>query len=162
MAKKISLYALLTVLCFALGYLESLLPLTFIAPGIKLGLANTVTLLLAAKGRVKGAFAVNIARILLSAFLFSSPFSLLFSLSGGVLSLAAVALLFKTGRFSMIGCAIAGALVHNLVQLTAASLLFGKGVWFYVPFLLLSALLTGGAIGTIGTLIHKKVNISII
>ena len=74
--KRLTLYALLVAAAMVFSYIESLVPLFFIAPGVKIGLANAVSLLLAAKGRYKGAFAVNISRILLSALLFGSAVSL--------------------------------------------------------------------------------------
>ena len=89
MAKKVTLYGIFTALAVIFGYIESLFSLSFIAPGIKLGLANAVCLILLLNGDVKGAFFVNTARIFLSALLFSSPFALLFSFAAGTVSLLA-------------------------------------------------------------------------
>lgn len=157
MSKKISLYGLFTALCLVFGFLESTISLSFIAPGIKLGLANGIALLLVAEGDIKGAFAVNTARILLSALLFSSPSSLIFSLPAGVLSILVMALLARSGRFGTVGFSIAGAVTHNLTQLAAAVLLFGGAVSVYLPVLLVSAAVSGTAIGWLGELILKKV-----
>lgn len=157
MSKRISLYGLLTALCLVFGFLESMLSLSFLAPGIKLGLANSIALLLAAKWDAKGAFAVNLTRILLSALLFSSPSSLFFSLPAGLLSVLVMTLLARSGRFGTVGFSIAGAVVHNLTQLTAACLLFGVAVLVYLPLLLLSAAVSGTAIGWLGELILKKI-----
>ena len=55
MAKKITLYALFAALAMIFGYIESLYSLSFIAPGIKLGLANSIVLLLLCGGDFKGA-----------------------------------------------------------------------------------------------------------
>ena len=146
MAKKIALYGILTSLALIFGYIESLFSLSFIAPGVKLGLANSVALILLCFKDFKGAVLVNITRILLSALLFSSPFSLVFSLTAGILSVVIMRLLSGIKGVSVIGFSISGATVHNLVQLTVASLLFGRAVWYYLPFLLVSALLSGGII----------------
>ena len=70
--RRVCLYAILSAVCLCLGYLESLVPLTFIAPGVKIGLANTVCLILAAKMDIKGAFFVNTVRILLSGFKYAT------------------------------------------------------------------------------------------
>ena len=80
MAKRVSTYGILVALCMVFGWVENLISLSFIAPGIKIGLANSVCLLLVLNKDIKGAFFTNIARILLSALLFSTPFSLVFSL----------------------------------------------------------------------------------
>lgn len=161
MAKKIALYGILTSLALIFGYIESLFSLSFIAPGIKLGLANSVALILLCFKDFKGAVLVNITRILLSALLFSSPFSLVFSLTAGILSVVIMRLLSGIKGVSVIGFSISGAAVHNLVQLTVASLLFGRAVWYYLPFLLISALLSGGIIGILSSIIFKKIKTNI-
>ena len=161
MAKKIALYGILTSLALIFGYIESLFSLSFIAPGVKLGLANSVALILLCFKDFKGAVLVNITRILLSALLFSSPFSLVFSLTAGILSVAIMRLLSGIKGVSVIGFSISGAAVHNLVQLTVASLLFGRAVWYYLPFLLVSALLSGGIIGILSSIIFKKIKTNI-
>ena len=161
MAKKIALYGILTSLALIFGYIESLFPLSFIAPGVKLGLANSVALILLCYGDFRGAILVNITRILLSALLFSSPFSLIFSLTAGILSVVIMRLLSGIKGVSVVGFSISGAAVHNLVQLTVASLLFGRAVWYYLPFLLISALLSGGIIGILSSIIFKKIKTNI-
>ena len=115
MAKKVALYGILTSLALIFGYIESLFSLSFIAPGIKLGLANSVALILLCYGDFRGAMLVNITRILLSALLFSSPFSLVFSLTAGILSVVIMRLLSGIKGVSVIGFSISGAAVHNLV-----------------------------------------------
>ena len=69
-AARLTRYALFCAICLIVGYIESLLPLSFIAPGVKIGFSNAVALSLLLSGDTKGAFAVNVARILLSALLF--------------------------------------------------------------------------------------------
>lgn len=157
MAKRISVYSLLTALCLVFGYVESLLPLSFIAPGIKLGLANSVSMLLVFRDDIKGAFAVNITRILLSSLLFATPFALIFSLTAGIISLTAAVFVKKIPGVSVIGVSAAGAAVHNTVQTAAASLIFGAGVWYYLPVLLIAAAVSGTAMGALCMLILKKV-----
>lgn len=156
MAKKIALYGILTSLAMIFGYIENLFSLSFIAPGVKLGLANSVALLLLCFKDFKGALLVNITRILLSALLFSSPFSLVFSLTAGTLSVVIMGLLSGIKSVSVIGFSVSGAAAHNLVQLTVASLIFGRAVWWYLPFLLASAVIGGGIIGALSSIIFKK------
>lgn len=161
MAKKVALYGILTSLALIFGYIESLFSLSFIAPGVKLGLANSIALILLCFKDFKGALAVNITRILLSALLFSNLFSLVFSLTAGLISVVMMRLLSGIKSVSVIGFSISGAAVHNLVQLTVASLLFGRAVWYYLPFLLVSALLSGGIIGILSSIIFKKIKTNI-
>lgn len=156
-AARLTRYALFCAICLVVGYIESLLPLSFIAPGVKIGFSNAVALTLLLSGDTKGAFIVNIVRIILSALLFGSPFSALFALSGGVVSLLA-ALVFKRIRaMSEIGVSMVAASVHNLVQLVVASFVTGKGVIYYLPVLLLSGAATGALVGYLSRLLLKKI-----
>ncbi|MBQ3816942.1 MAG: Gx transporter family protein [Clostridia bacterium] len=156
MAKRISKYGLLACLCLIFGYIESFVPLAAGVPGIKLGLANSVALILIARGDIKGAFAVNITRILLSAFLFGSPFSLIFSLSGALGSMAVMVLLFKLKKFSVIGLSAAGGALHNIFQLLAALFIIGKEVLYYLPLLIVAGGISGTITGWVAFLILKK------
>ena len=144
MAKRITLYGIFTCLAIIFGYIESLFSLSFIAPGIKIGLANCICLLLTARGDIRGALLVNITRIILSA--------LLFSLSAGVISTLAAFALSRFKAVTAVGCGIGGAAVHNLVQITVAALIFGKGVFYYLPFMLIASLFCGGLTG--GTVLY--------
>lgn len=157
MAKKICLYGILSAVCMVLGYIEHIVTFDFIAPGIKLGLANSVVLLLVAFGDVKGAFAVNIVRIIISALLFSSPFSLFYSLPAGIFSIIVMWLFKKIKSFSIVGFSIAGATVHNLTQLIIALAFLGQGVLYYSPFLLISAVISGILTGIVAKLVSSKI-----
>lgn len=157
MAKKISLYAVFTALCLAFSYIEMLIPFDFIAPGIKLGLGNAVALLLILKGDIRGAFCVNITRILLSALLFGGVHTLMYSLPAGLISVSVMAVMSKIKHISGIGFSICGAAVHNITQLTVALGVLGRGVLYYAPALLLSAAISGYLVGLISVLIFKKI-----
>ncbi len=158
MAKKVSIYALFTALALIFSFIESLYSLNFIAPGIKLGLANCVALLFVFKGDFKGAFLINIARILLSTLLFSAPSTLVFSLTAGILSLALSCLLQRTRLFSPLGIGAAGAVAHNVTQLAVAALLtMTKGVLFYAAPLIFSGIICGILTGVASGIIEKKI-----
>ena len=157
MAKKISFYGIFTALCMVLGYIEHLIPLSFIAPGIKLGLSNSVVLLLLIKKDVKGAFLINIARILLSVLLFAAPSTLIFSLSAGIVSTTVMVVLSRFKGIGVMGFSIIGAVVHNLTQLVCAVIILGIGVLYYLPFLLISALLSGALVGIIAKTLTEKI-----
>ena len=156
MAKKVTLYGIFTALAVIFGYIESLFSLSFIAPGIKLGLANAVCLILLLNGDVKGAFFVNTARIFLSALLFSSPFALLFSFAAGTVSLLAAFMISRLKSVTAVGFSIAGAAAHNLTQVFVAVCVLGRGVWYYLPFLLLMGMVTGLCNGILGQLMYDR------
>ncbi|MCQ2450470.1 MAG: Gx transporter family protein [Clostridia bacterium] len=152
----VCIYALFCCACLIFGYVESVIPTTLIAPGVKLGLSNSVAILLLINKDIKGAFAVNTARILLSALLFGSPFSLLFSLTAGVISIIVSALSFKIKALSPIGVSIIGAVTHNIVQIIIACFVVSLGCVYYLPILVVSGVVTGGAIGFLAMLLFEK------
>lgn len=155
MAKKICLYGILSAFCITLGFVEHLISFDFIAPGVKIGLANSVALLLICWDDFKGAFAVNITRILLSAFLFSAPSTLIFSISGGIFAFIVMVISKKAKILSEIGISVLGAVAHNVAQIVCALLILGNGVLYYSPFLMLSALISGILTGFLAKLCLK-------
>ncbi len=156
-AKKVSLYGFLTAAALLFGYVEYLVPLNFIAPGIKLGIANSVVLFLIIKSKFKSAIMINIARILLSGFLFATPFSLIFSLIAGVISTVAMILLNRFKGFGIIGISVTGGTVHNIVQICVAYFTVGKSVMFYLPFLLIAGILAGFFVGIFVWILLNKI-----
>lgn len=159
--KHLCLYALLTAVCLIFGYIESLVSLSFIAPGIKLGISNSVALLLICNKDIKGAFAVNISRILLSALIFGSVYSLLFSFCAGVISVSASWFVSKFKGLSAVGISVFGAVIHNTVQCLVALFVVGKGVFYYLPILIVFGIISGSAIGFSVLLLNKKINKSL-
>ena len=155
--RKLCVYALLCAVCLVIGYIETLFDLSFIAPGIKPGLSNAVACVLVFCGDIKGAFAVNISRILLSNLLFGSPVALAFAISGGVISLAVMALLSRNRRVSALGGSIAGGAVHNLVQCAVGIAFIGAGVVYYLPLLLIAGAVSGAAVGILSSLVIKRI-----
>ena len=159
--KSLTLYAMLVAVCLIVGYLENLLSISLIAvaPGVKIGLSNAVVLTLICTGDVKGAWAVNVARICLAALLFGSPVSFLLSLSGGVASTLVATLLSRLKSVSVIGTSIAAAAVHNVLQLIAAMIIVGFGVIYYLPILLGLGAVCGALCGVLASLVAKKCKI---
>lgn len=155
--KRLCAYGILAATCIIFGFIESLIPFALIAPGIKVGLANSICLFLLTKGDYKGAFAVNITRILLSALLFGSPFSLLFSAVAGIGSMVIVITIKSFLDLSEIGLSVVGAVFHNLIQIAVAYFVLDEGVLFYTPILVASGVITGIAIGFLCKLFLKKI-----
>ncbi|MBO4693494.1 MAG: Gx transporter family protein [Clostridia bacterium] len=155
--KRLAVWALLTSVCLIVGYIESIVNLFFIAPGVKLGLANSVACALVLKDDVKGAVAVNLSRILISALLFGSPVSLMFALSGGTVSVTAMILLKKCRHLSVLGISGAGGVLHNIAQCAVGIVFIGIGIIYYLPILLLSGVVCGVAVGFLAKLILKRI-----
>ncbi len=155
--KELCIYGILSALCLIFGFVESMIPFSAIAPGVKLGLANSLVLVLIFADDIKGAFFVNIVRILLSSLLFGSALSLLFSFCGGIISLTVSWLFKKTDKFSFVGIGIIGGVVHNTVQLIVAYFVCDIKVFWYLPILIASGGVSGGIIGIISQIIFKRI-----
>ena len=160
--KTVALTGLLIALALILSYLESLVPLSFAIPGIKLGLPNLVIVFALYRLKPSIAAAISLLRVALVAVLFGSALSLAYSAAGAVLSLAVMLLLRKTGRFGCTGVsvagAVAGAVAHNLGQiLTAALLLETPSLAWYFPVLCLSGTVAGVVIGLLAALLVKRI-----
>ena len=148
MAKKSAYFGCMLGVAIICGYIEAMIPFDFGIPGIKLGLANIIMIFLLYKNGFLPALAINVARILLVGMLFGNVMSILYSFAGGVLSLIVMWLLKKSPWFSVVGVSVAGAVAHNIGQLSAALTVIGcNAVVFYLPFLMLSGVLTGFLIG---------------
>lgn len=147
-AKRVAVCGLLTALALVLSLVERMFPLSAAVPvpGIKLGLANVVTLFALTRLGKRDAFAVLLVRVVLASVFMGSVTSFLFALFGGVLALAVMALLlpFEGRWFSIPGISVAGAAAHNIGQIGAAMLVL-RSVYVaaYLPLLLVSALVTG-------------------
>ena len=149
-AKKIAMLALLIALAVLMGYVESLIPLNFGIPGIKIGLCNIVILIVLLQYSWKEALAVSVVRILAVGFLFGNLFSIVYSLSGAVLSILVMTLLLKSGRFGLLGVSAAGGCVHNIGQLLVAKIvLTGLPLLWYTPVLMFAGLATGALVAVI-------------
>ena len=143
--KKLTLLSLFTTLSLAIYAAESAIPPLVPLPGIKLGLANIITLILHKHFSRRDAVLVLTARIALSSLLFGQALSLLYSLAGGFFSLAVMALAMKllNKRYVFLTGAM-GGLAHNAAQLlTALAVTSTPGLLAYLPFLVLSGVITG-------------------
>ena len=149
--------AMLAVAALMLSYIESLFPIVIGLPGFKLGLANILTVAALYSLGTRYALSLNLTRIFLVGLLFGTPFSLIYSLAGGLLSLLVMVLLKKTGVFSIVGVSMAGGAAHELGQLmVAAAILTDIKIFIYFPALLIAGVVTGIVNGFIAYIIIKK------
>lgn len=148
--ERIAGLGLLTSLALIASYIELLIPIPIGIPGIKLGLANMVTVwALYTLGPLE-ALAVNGMRILLAGFLFGSLSMILYSLAGAALSFLCMYLAKKSGMFSVTGVSMIGGVTHNIGQLLVAMRVLETGsLLYYGPVLLAAGLITGLLIGII-------------
>ena len=148
-ARTIAQSAILIAMALGLSYIERFIPLQLMIPlpGVKLGLANVVTLVSLYLLGWKQTLPIVLIRCVLGSF-FGSLTGLLFSLTGGILSLAVMSLFNKLPTFSIYGISIFGAAAHNIGQILAAMMLMNSVlVGTYLPYLLLIGIGTGMATG---------------
>ena len=150
-AKKLTMCAVMISLALALNYLERFIPLQLLIPlpGIKLGLANIVTLVALYMLDAKSAVTILVIRCLMGSMFGGGVTGLLFSLTGGMLAIVTMILASKCKCFSVYGVSILGAGAHNVGQICASMVLM-QSVYIgaYLPYLLIVSLFTGFATGS--------------
>ena len=158
MKNRAAYFGVFTALALILSYIETLIPVNFGIPGVKLGLANLIIVIVLYRMGWREALLLSVVRIVLSGFIFGNLFAILYSLAGGVLSLAVMALLKKSGAFSVAGVSIAGGVCHNMGQLFVAMLVVETyQVGYYFPALLIMGVATGLVIGIASGEVLKRI-----
>ena len=151
--KKFTRLSMLLALSVALNVIEASLPLfNGYIPGLKLGLANIVTLFIIYQFSLKDAFYVGILRVFLVGILRTGLFSttFFFSLSGVIFSIICMYLAKNFLKLSIVGVSIIGSIAHSTGQvLTSILLLQMNSMIYYLPWLLLFSIPTGILVGLI-------------
>ena len=160
--KKYTRLSLLLALSVVLSLIESIIPVfNGFIPGLKLGLANTVILVVLFKFSFKDSLYVSILRVFLVGIMRTGLFSVnfFFSLSGALLSVITMSVFKKITKLSVIGISIIGSIFHSLGQIIIA-ILFVKNInmIYYLPWLLLFSIPTGLITGVIAKELMKYIN----
>lgn len=155
-AKKLTVLSMCCALAMILSFVESFVPTPL--PGIKLGLANAVTVFLIYTFGAGYAAAVAVVRIFLSTLLFGAfPTALVFSFFGFALSFCVMLAAKRFLPFGKVGVSVLGGVFHNLGQTVAACLVMQTAelMVYFIP-LLLSGTVAGVVIGIISGIVIKK------
>ena len=148
MKNKIAYWGVFLALALVCSYVESLIPISFGIPGVKLGLTNIVVILMLYTIGAKDAILISVLRIILAGFMFGNAFSIIYSLAGGILSFVVMLLLKNTGKLKILSISTAGGISHNVGQLIVAALVVENyNILFYVPVLIIAGIITGFLIG---------------
>ena len=154
--KQMTLCALLTAMALALSYLENLFPLSIAVPGVKLGLANIVTLFALYALGAGQALLILISRCFLGALFAGNMNALIFSLLGGLCAMGTMTGLSRLRGLSIYGVSVGGAAAHNCGQIAAAVLTLGSAApLYYLPVLLAVSLLSGGLTGLVSACLFR-------
>jgi len=170
--RRLTYLSLLTTISLSLFVLEGMLPVPFLAPGAKLGLANIVTVFVLYTLSAHDALAVILVRIVLASLFGGGPTVMLYSLAGGLVSFASMLALKKAGSFSfpagkagsgfsLPAVSAAGGFFHHVGQLFAALAMTGTPSLFsYLAILGPIGLATGLVTGFVAAIIRKKLRYS--
>lgn len=152
--KKIAIIAIFISLALILSYVDSLIPIHVMIPGIKIGLANVIIIFSLYMLDSKAAIFISLIRVILSSVLFGSILTFAYSMTGAILSIAVMILLKNIGKLATLTTSIMGAVTHNIGQILMALILMStKEIIYYLPVLMISGILSGTLIGIVSTLL---------
>lgn len=158
--KKMVYLSLMSSLAIALSVLERFIPMNFVAPGIKLGIANSISLICLYLYGFRCTFLVFLVRVFIVAFAFGGLSSLMYSFTGGFLSLLAMFLCIKLlkEKMSPVGISVIGSFFHNFGQVLVLAFISKNIVVarFWFPVLIYIGILTGLFIGLVVMFVLKK------
>ena len=156
--KRVAFLGLTIALAMIMSYIETLFPLNFAVPGIKMGLANIVIIFVLYRMSFGDACIVSLVRVFLVSLLFGNVMALAYSLAGAALSLLVMYLLKKSDKFSVIGVSITGAVMHNVGQIIMAVIIMGtEQIAYSLPALAVSGTISGILIGVVSSLVIKRI-----
>ncbi len=155
--KRITYTGMFVAIAMVFSYLESMIPVNIAVPGIKLGLANMVTIVVMYRLRISDAWIVALVRVVLSSLLFGNMTVMVYSMAGAVLSLLIMTFCRKKDLFGLLGTSILGGVSHNVGQIAMAALLMKSGnIMLYMPVLCISGTIAGVCIGLAGAVLVRK------
>ena len=157
--KKTATLALLLCLCSVVGIIESFIALPLPVPGIKLGLANLVTLFVLYYFDKKCYITIGFLRVVLTALLWGGfGLNFIFSFAGWVLSAAAVITACLINKNSIYGISAIGGCFHQIGQMTVAAAVYAQiGLLYYLPFLIAA----GTASGLLTAFLTKRIIVAL-
>ena len=161
--QKITLCGILAALAMAISLLERYIPMDLLLPGLKLGLANIVTVYAVLRIGKKEALMIFLTRVILVSVVSGRLSSLLFSLVGGMLAWGITCALkpLLNRAVSVVGLSIAGAACHNIGQIIVGIFTVGSvSVLSYLPYLLILSIPMGFITGQILHLFLKRMTAS--
>lgn len=155
--QKLTRLAMFLALSLILSYLESLIPVSASIPGIKIGLANIITMYMIYCYSIRETVVIMFLRVIISGFMFSGLTTIIFGILGGMVCIIVMWLLKRTSLFSIMGVSMAGAVAHNAGQILAAYIVIQNAeIIYYMPYLCISGLVTGLLVGYISALIIRR------
>ena len=158
--KKIALLAVLASQAFVLSIIEAWIPIPIGIPGIKLGLANIITITILIFYSLSDALIIILIRCMMSSLFLGGPVIFVFSICGGIFSAIIMWILLTSLQrwFSLVGISIAGSIAHNIAQIAVACFIMNDlSVATYLPVMLISGIIMGSFVGYCSTFTIKAI-----
>ena len=160
--KKFTRLSLMLALSVVLNLIESVIPIfSGYIPGLKLGLANIIIIVVLYKYTFKEVLYISVLRVFLVGILRTGIFSVafFFSLGGALLSAVIMIIFKKFSKLSIIGISIMGSLFHSIGQILVSIIIIENTSMIYLlPWLLLFSIPTGIITGLIGKNFIKNID----
>ncbi len=157
--KHITQFGLFLAVALVLSYLETLLPVVVAVPGVKIGLANIVTMLFLYEYGTGRAFVFMTARVVLTGFLFSGVSGIIYSFAGGLACILVMSIVRRIPACSILGVSMAGAVAHNFGQIIVAWFMMDNAhILYYFPVLCVTSLVTGIFIGFLSNILVERLH----
>jgi heptaprenyl diphosphate synthase len=153
---RVAFLGLFTAFTMILSFVESQIP-TFVAiPGIKLGISNIAIIIILYRYGFKEAAFISLLRVVLTSLLFGTVLSMVYSIAGAILSLAAMVILKKV--LSVVTVSVIGGVFHNIGQIAVAILVTETTeLIYYLPVLIISGVIAGIVVGLVAGIAVKKI-----
>lgn len=156
-AKRVAVDATFLALALIVSLIESMIPpIVPVLPYAKIGIGNVVLLACFLLVGTLDGYVVLVLRCLLNAVFSANMASLAWSLPSALAAYLVMTLLYKTKLFSVCGVSVVGGIVHNLMQICVASLIVGKSVFVYLPYMMLAGSIAGIVTGLVCYFIVKS------
>jgi len=143
---KIVILGLFLSIAIILNIVENITVAISFIPGVKLGLANISIVFLLYFYGFKEMFVTNVMRVIIASLitgtLFGMPFMI--SMTASIFCMLMIYPLYKTKRLSIYGLSMVQAVAFNFAQICVVSFLYNSTIFFfYLPYLILSGIITG-------------------
>ncbi len=145
-------------LAVILSAVETVILPASIIPGIKIGLANIVIIVALYQYGLKEAIIISLFRVIIVSMIVGTFFTpaLMISLGGMLFTFIAIALLYKTNKFSPIGVSVASSVSHVIGQILVVIFIIKiNSIYVITPFLVYLAVVTGFIVGFLAIRILK-------
>lgn len=157
--KQLTTNAVLTAIALTIFMIEAQIPALIPVPGVKLGLANIVTVFALFAFTPRDAFMILFVRVFLGSVFSGQISTLLYSLGGGIMCFGSLLAIRRIISIEQLWIAsVVGAIFHNIGQMIVAIIVTGTpGIIVYLPILMVSGILAGVFTGLCAQFLYSKI-----